>query len=270
MLIAFGKTMSTASLLRGDRVMLLVATVLALVIPFSCRAQTLWSYKVVKSFHHDVEAFTQGLVFADGVLYESTGRFGKSSVRKVKLETGIVLQTRSLPKEIFGEGITLYENHIIQLTWRSRVGFVYDKDTLEVVREFNYPYEGWGVTNDGRRLIMSDGSSTLYFLDPVTFKTSGQLQVTDSNGPVAELNELEYVEGTLYANIWQKDRIAVIDLFTGRVIKYINLEGLWEKEHNVQPDACLNGIAYDDENQRLFVTGKLWPQLFEIVLVPPK
>ena len=191
-------------------------------------------------------------------------------MRKVKLETGTILKSRNLPKEIFGEGITLYENHIIQLTWRSRVGFVYDQDTFEPVREFNYPREGWGITNDGERLIMSDGTSTLYFLDPRTFKTIGQLQVVDNTGPVSALNELEYVEGAIYANIWREDRIAVIDLYTGKVIKYVDLQGLLGQDHLTQPDACLNGIAYDPARQRLFVTGKLWSKLFEITLAAPK
>ena len=183
--------MMTGSFLRCCVVTWLLGAALVLATPISSRAQPLWSYKVVNSYPHDVGAFTQGLVFAEGVLYEGTGGFGRSSVRKVKLETGTILKSRNLPKEIFGEGITLYENHIIQLTWRSRVGFVYDKDTFEPVREFNYPREGWGITNDGERLIMSDGTSTLYFLDPRTFETLGQLEVTDNTGPVSALNELE-------------------------------------------------------------------------------
>jgi glutamine cyclotransferase len=264
------KRMRRASLLPWHRAILLLAAALVLATPISSEAQPVWSYKVVNSYPHDVDAFTQGLVFAEGALYEGTGGFGRSSVRKVKLETGTILKSRNLAKEIFGEGITVYENHIIQLTWRSRIGFVYDKNTFEPVREFNYPREGWGITNDGERLIMSDGTSTLYFLDPRTFKTIGQLQVVDNTGPVSALNELEYVEGAIYANIWREDRIAVIDLYTGKVIKYVDLQGLLDPDHLTQPDACLNGIAYDPARQRLFITGKLWSKLFEITLVPPK
>jgi glutamine cyclotransferase len=229
-----------------------------------------YSYNIVNTYPHDPDAFTQGLVFEDGVLYEGTGLLGQSTLRRVELETGEVLQIREVPAEFFGEGITIYGDKIIQLTWQSHVGFVYDKNSFELLREFNYSTEGWGITHDGEHLIMSDGTSTLHFLDPQTFEEISQLEVLDNNGPVTRLNELEYIQGEIYANIWQTDRIARISPETGRVVGWVDLEGLLTAEDRSEPVDVLNGIAYDADTDRLFVTGKLWPKLFEIELIPPE
>jgi glutamine cyclotransferase len=229
-----------------------------------------YSYNIVNTYPHDRDAFTQGLVFEDGVLYEGTGLYGQSTLRRVELETGAILQIRELPDQFFGEGITIYGDKIIQLTWQSHVGFVYDKNSFELLREFNYSTEGWGITHDGEHLIMSDGTSTLHFLDPQTFEEISQLEVLDNNGPVTRLNELEYIQGEIYANIWQTDRIARISPGTGRVIGWVDLEGLLTAEDRSEPVDVLNGIAYDAETDRLFVTGKLWPTLFEIELISPE
>jgi glutamine cyclotransferase len=224
-----------------------------------------YGFEVVRTFHHDTGAFTEGLVFADGVLYEGTGIPGESELRKVDLETGTVLQVQSLP-EYFGEGITVFGNKIIQLTWQSQRGFVYDKDSFQPLEEFSYTGEGWGITNDGNRLIMSNGSATLSFLDPATFKVIGGTQVSDRNVPVTNLNELEYINGTVYANVWQQDKIAIINIQTGQVKAWIDLTGLYTPA-TFDVDNVLNGIAYDANGGRLFVTGKRWSQLFEIRLV---
>jgi len=229
-----------------------------------------YGYKVINTFAHDRKSFTQGLVFENGILYEGTGLYGRSELRKIDLRTGNILQTRKLPAEFFGEGITIYGNSIIQLTFRSNVGFVYDKNSLELLQQFNYPTEGWGITHNGRHLIMSDGTPTLYFLDPETFEQVSLIRVYDSNVPVWGLNELEYVEGQIYANIWPTERIAIIALDTGRVTGWIDMEGLLARQNHTEYVDVLNGIAYDEENDRLFVTGKFWPKLFEIKLIPTK
>lgn len=226
-----------------------------------------YTYKVVAAYPHDQNAFTEGLVYDDGVLFEGTGLVGQSSLRRVDLETGQTLQLFSLDNDYFGEGITIFEGRIIQLTWRSHKGFVYDKGSLDILADFGYDGEGWGITQDGTRLIMSNGSATLSFLDPVTFEVVGEIEVTDGDSPVANLNELEYINGDVYANVWRQDRIAIIDISTGRVKGWINLAGLYSSER-VDPDNVLNGIAYDVNRNRLFVTGKRWSQLFEIRLEP--
>lgn len=223
-----------------------------------------YTYKIVNVYPHDRNAFTQGLVFEEGVLYEGTGINGRSSLRKVELKTGNILKIHELPDYYFGEGVTVHGDKIIQLTWKSQTGFVYDKDTFELLQKFTYPTEGWGITHDGNCLIMSDGTSTLHFLNSKTFKEIYQLEVYDKKGPVYKLNELEYIQGEIYSNVWQTNRIARIAPQTGQVIGWIDLKGL--KELNVQ-GSVLNGIAYDSNNDRLFVTGKLWPKLFEIELV---
>jgi glutamine cyclotransferase len=227
-------------------------------------------YRIVNSYPHDPRAFTQGLVFADDVLYEGTGLRGHSSLRKIDLKTGNILQIRQLSAQFFGEGITIYGNRIIQLTWRARVGFVYDKKTFQLLDTFNYPTEGWGITHDGRSFIMSDGTSTLYLFDPQTFQEVGRLEVHTRDGPVSRLNELEYVQGEIYANVWKTDRIARISSETGEVVGWIDLEGLLIPEDRSRRIDVLNGIAYDVKNDRLFVTGKLWPKVFEIELVVPE
>ena len=224
-------------------------------------------YRIVNTYPHDPRAFTQGLVFADDALYEGTGLRGPSSLRKVDLKTGNILQVRQLPARFFGEGITIYGNRVIQLTWRARVGFVYDRQTFQLLHTFNYPTEGWGITHDGRSLIMSDGTSTLYLLDPQTFQEVDRLEVHTRDGPVSRLNELEYVQGEIYANVWKTDRIARISPQTGEVLGWIDLEGLLKPEDRYRRIDVLNGIAYDVKNDRLFVSGKLWPKLFEIELV---
>ncbi len=236
--------------------------------PKPTRAAHTFTYEVVNAYLHDRNAFTQGLVFEDGVLYEGTGRHGYSTLRRVDLASGDVLQIRKLPDRFFGEGITIFGDKIIQLTWQSGVGFVYDKNSFELLEEFHYPTEGWGITHDRKRLILSDGTSTLHFLDPETFEETGQIEVCDKDGPVTRLNELEYVRGEIYANVWQTDRIARIAPNTGGVIGWIELAGLLSPEDRTEPVGVLNGIAYDAENDRLFVTGKRWPRLFEIELFP--
>lgn len=227
-----------------------------------------YTYKIINIYPHDKTAFTQGLVFENGVLYEGTGLLGGSSVRKIELETGKVVQTRMLPAQFFGEGIAIYQNRIIQLTWRSKRGFVYDKDSFELLAEFGYSTEGWGITTDGNYLIMSDGTATLYFLDPESFKNVKQIEVYDKrNGPVIRLNDLEYVKGEIYANVWKTDYIARISPKTGQVVGWIELKRLAADNAGDNRVDVLNGIAYDRENDRLFVTGKFWPRLFEIELV---
>ena len=225
-----------------------------------------YTYNVVNIYPHDKYAFTEGLVFENGVLYESTGLYGQSTLRRVELETGKILQSYALPNQFFGEGITIFGDKIIQLTWQSNKGFVYDKDSFDLLREFSYPTEGWGITYDGSRLIMSDGTATLYFLNPETFERVGQVDVYDT-GPVTRLNELEYIQGEIYANIWMEQKIAVINPQTGQVRAWIDLSGIQDLE-NQDTSNVLNGIAYDAEEDRLFVTGKRWPQLFEIKLIP--
>jgi glutamine cyclotransferase len=227
-----------------------------------------YTYRVINTYPHDRNAFAQGLIFSDGILYEGTGLYGRSSLRRVDLETGQVLQFLPLPPQFFGEGITLFGNQIIQLTWKANTGFVYDKDSFELEKSFGYPTEGWGITHDGERLIMSDGTANLYFWDPETFAEIGRVEVYDNNGPVVRLNELEYINGEVYANVWQTNLIARIDPATGRVLGWIRLDGLLTAEDLSEPVDVLNGIAYDAENDRLFVTGKFWPKLFEIEVAP--
>lgn len=227
-----------------------------------------YTYRVVNAYAHDPEAFTQGLVYDQGVFYEGTGLWGGSSIRKVELETGKVLQMEAIAPEHFGEGIALWGDQLIQLTWRSNVGFVYDRETFAPLHEFSYATEGWGITHDGKRLIASDGTSTLYFWDPATFKEIGRIEVKDGDQPVVRLNELEYVNGEIFANVWQTDRIARIDPTTGRVLGWIDLTGLLNAQERAGTEDVLNGIAYDAQGGRLFVTGKLWPKVFEIELVP--
>ncbi len=229
-----------------------------------------YTYKVVNTYPHDRHAFTQGLVFENGFLYEGTGLHGRSTLRKVKLETGEILKIHKLPACFFGEGVTIYQNRIIQLTYKSNVGFVYDKDSFKLLREFRYPTQGWGITHDGNRLIISDGTSTLHLLDPETFKSIGQIQVRDNYGPVSKLNELEYIKGEIYANVWKTERIARIAPQTGKVTGWIELKGLLGPQDRSTRVDVLNGIACDTKNDRFFVTGKWWPKLFEIKLAKPK
>jgi len=225
-----------------------------------------YTYSVVNVYPHDTNAFTEGLVFDGGFLYESTGLYGSSSLRRVDLETGGVLQLLGLQPQYFGEGIAVVGDKIVQLTWQSHVGFAYYRAGFGLLREFEYPTEGWGLTYDGSRLIMSDGTANLYFLDPVTFQRIGQVTVHDT-GPVNEPNELEYIDGTVYANVWREEKIAVINPQNGQVTAWIDLAGIQDLK-NQDPNNVLNGIAYDADGDRLFVTGKMWPHIFEIKLIP--
>jgi glutaminyl-peptide cyclotransferase len=225
-----------------------------------------YTYTIVNVYPHDQTAFTQGLVFDDGTLYEGTGLRGQSTLRRVDLETGNVTQIYSLPSHLFGEGITIFGDKIIQITYTSKKGFVYDKTSFDLLQEFSYSTEqGWGITHDGSKLIMSVGNATLYFLDPETLQITGQVEVIDQE-PVTRLNELEYIDGMVYANIWMTEKIAIINPETGHVTGWINLKGLKTAENSTAD--VLNGIAYDAKTDRLFVTGKLWSNLYEIELVP--
>jgi glutamine cyclotransferase len=221
-----------------------------------------YGYEIVATYPHDADAFTQGLLYEDGYLYEGTGIYGESSLRKVDLETGDVLMRRDLSGSYFGEGITTWGDRIYQLTWQSRVGFVYAKDTFDSLRAFSYDTEGWGLTNDDSELIMSDGSSTISFRNAETFDINRQITVADGTTAVTWLNELEYVDGSIFANVWYHDRIARIHPEDGRVIGWIDLGEICD----VQPNGVLNGIAYDDGGDRLLVTGKNWDLIYEIRL----
>ncbi len=225
-------------------------------------------YRIVNIYPHDRAAFTEGLFFHEGVLYESTGQNGKSWIRKIRLENGEVLQQSQLESQYFGEGIVAWKKSLIQLTYTTEIGFVYDLATLKRQRSFNYSGQGWALTHDGTRIIMSDGSASLRFLDPETLRETGRLPVTDAGKPVLELNELEFVKGEILANVWKTERIARISPKTGQVTGWVDVSGLLDPRDAAGVDV-LNGIAYDAAGDRLFVTGKLWPKLFEIRIVPP-
>ena len=234
--------------------------------PRSVRTDT---YQIMHVYPHDPSAFTQGLVYSEGHLYESTGLNGQSSLRMVDLSTGRVLQRYNLPSEYFGEGLTDWGSHLVQLTWQNGTGFVYDRFSFSLRSTFHYQGEGWGLTHDATSLILSDGSPTLKFLNPESFREIRRISVHDGPGsPINNLNELEYIHGEIYANVWQTDRIARISPRTGRVLGWIDLTGLIDQRELQDSSAVLNGIAYDAQGSRLFVTGKLWPKLFEIKLIP--
>ncbi len=225
-----------------------------------------YGYEIVNTFPHDPLAFTQGLIFQDGSLLESTGQNGKSSLRRVELKTGKVLQKADVPGLYFAEGMTLFNGKIYQLTWQNHKGFIYDPTTFEKQGEFRYDGEGWGLTHDAESLILSDGTYQIRFLDPQTFEVKKTISVYGHGKPLEEINELEYVKGEIYANIWHEDRIARIDPQTGKIVGWIDLAGLLPAGEVTSEEAVLNGIAYDETGDRLFVTGKLWPKLFEIRL----
>jgi glutaminyl-peptide cyclotransferase len=259
-----------------------------------------YRYKIVRTYPHDPKAFTQGLDYEDGILYESTGLYGQSALIKRDLETGEVLKMERLPRRYFGEGITVFGDRVIQLTWKSQTGFVYDKSTFRLLKEFTYHGEGWGLTHDGRQLIMSDGTATLRFLDPNTFAETRRITVRDEGRPLYDLNELEFIpdetkpssqltvpspqfpansqpttdnrqlargsHGSIFANIWQSDSIVVIDPETGRVTGWLDLSTLYPRPYG--SDAVLNGIAFLPQSRHLLLTGKCWPRLYEIALVP--
>ena len=224
-------------------------------------------YSVVATYPHDANAFTQGLVYVGGALYESTGLYGRSSLRRVDLSSGKPELIRPLAAQYFGEGLTAFGERLIQLTWRSGTGFVYSRRDLRPVGQFRYPTEGWGLTQDGKYLIMSDGSATLYFLDPDSFTEVRRIQVRDHRGPVKLLNELEFVGGVIFANVWQSPRIVRIDADSGRVTGVIDLSKLAQRVRRDPSTDVLNGIAYIPGSGRLLITGKLWPNLYAIKLL---
>jgi glutaminyl-peptide cyclotransferase len=236
-------------------------------VPPSASKAPQYGYTVVRSFPHDPKAFTQGLEYFDGFLYEGTGRKGSSAVRKVEIESGKVVQDATLHPQYFGEGITIAQGKLFQLTWQDRTGFVYDAKTLTFIRNFSYFGEGWGLTHEPGGLIMSDGTSTLRFLELTRFQERRRLKVMDAGVPIERLNELEMVRGEIWANVWQTDYIARISPKDGRVLGWINLKGLLGAPMaKLSPDAVLNGIAFDAQRNRIFVTGKLWPRVFEITV----
>jgi glutamine cyclotransferase len=228
------------------------------------KSSPVFGVRVVGEFPHDPRAFTQGLVFYQGVLYEGTGLYGESSVRQVELETGRIIKNRRLPAHFFGEGITLWKDQLIQLTWKNGLGLVYQRNSFKLLKSFSYPGEGWGITHNGKELIISDGSETLRFWDPSHYREVRRLKVHDRGSPVRHLNELEYIQGEIWANVFQTDRIVRISPESGEVRSWLDLKGLLSREgQNAEADV-LNGIAYDVEKNRIFVTGKNWPKLFEI------
>jgi len=225
-----------------------------------------WGYQVVKTYPHDREAFTQGLQFKDGFLYEGTGLQGRSTLRKVKLETGVVLQKLSLPAHYFGEGISIIGDRIVQITWQSEVGFVWGLKDFKLQKQFSYKGEGWGLTTDGKNLYFSDGTDEIRILDGNTLAELRRIKVRENGRPVRDLNELEWVEGEILANVWQTDRIVKVNPLDGRVTGSVDLSGLLTAGERAGTDV-MNGIAYDSVGKRLFVTGKLWPKVFEVKLV---
>jgi glutaminyl-peptide cyclotransferase len=263
----------------GYRVRLFVLVlVTALLVPIAVTAQeatpvretpATFGYRVVTEYPHDRRAFTEGLAYVDGVLYEGTGLYGESTLRRVELETGEVLQAVGLSKEYFGEGISVLGDRIYQLTWKSGICVVFDRETFELQEALTYPTEGWGMTTDGERLIMSDGTNRLFIRDPETFAELDTIDVYDGARAIWNLNELEVVDDEIWANVWQTDRIARIDPESGQVTGWIDMTGLLsQSDRGRQTVDVLNGIAYDPDTDRLFVTGKLWPKLFEIEIVP--
>ncbi|MCK5670564.1 glutaminyl-peptide cyclotransferase [Candidatus Bathyarchaeota archaeon] len=226
-----------------------------------------YTFNVVDTYPHDESAFTQGFVYHGGLLYEGTGLYGRSSLRITELSTGDFIEQVNLPSDLFGEGITILGDRLYQVTWQENTGFVYSLD-LAFIDTFTYDGEGWGLTHDGEHLVLSNGSSTLSFLDPGTFQVVRTVDVTYDDEPVSNLNELEYVDGVIYANIWQTDRIVMIDPEDGAVVGWIDLEGLEEHLDSTEGINVLNGIAYNEESGRLLVTGKLWTNVFEIELIP--
>jgi glutaminyl-peptide cyclotransferase len=245
----------------------MVAVLIAATALFASAADT---YRIVHTYPHDQQAFTQGLIYVDGHLYESTGIKGRGSLREEDLETGRILQFHEVPDQYFAEGLTDWKNTLVQLTWQSHLALVYDRATFRLLRTFSYAGEGWGLTHDAKSLILSDGTATLRFFDPETFHEVRRITVRDNGRRVTQLNELEFIHGEIYANIWHADRIARISPATGRVLDWIDLKGLMPRNQLSDDEAVLNGIAFDAEHGRLFVTGKLWPKIFEITLVPEK
>jgi len=226
----------------------------------------MYSYNIINTYSHDARAFTEGLVYEDGFFYESTGKYNESTLRKVDLETGEILKLHKLSDNYFGEGIAIYDNKIFQLTWKTNVGFIYDKDTFSLINKFYYNTEGWGLTHNDEHLIMSDGTDEINFLNPKNFKKVYSIKVHDEFRPITRLNELEFIQGEIYANVWRTDKIARICPHSGKITGWIDLKGLLSpKEYKIA--GTLNGITYDKQNNRIFVTGKMWPKIFEIKLI---
>lgn len=240
-----------------------------LLLTFNARTQRcrFYSIKVTASYPHDDTAFTQGLAYKDGFLYESTGLYGHSSIRKTKLQTGSLQTQVNLTQGYFGEGLAIHDNRIIQVTWREHTGFVYSLDDLRLLDSFTIPYEGWGLTQNGTHLILSNGTSTITFMNPHSYEITHTIQVTYQDTPVRNLNELEYVDGVIYANIWHQDEIVMINPSDGTVMGWINLEGIREHLDSTEGINVLNGIAYNTETEQLLVSGKYWPNILEIKLV---
>lgn len=230
---------------------------------------THYTYRIVDTYPHDKEAFTQGFLYHNGSFFEGTGLKGKSSLRKTDLDTGDIIDIVELPEKYFGEGITIFNNKIYQLTWKAETGFIYNMD-FELIKKFKYSGEGWGLTHNENQLIMSNGSSTLYFLNPENLEIEKELNVKRNGESVSNINELEYIRGEIYANIWHKNYILRINPDSGKVTGIIDLEDIISPDDYNHKLDVLNGIAYDKKNDRLFVTGKLWPLIFEIELVPEK
>jgi glutamine cyclotransferase len=256
-----------ASILTAATILVLSLTAFILLSNRPAGSPTQYTHTVVNEYPHDTNAFTQGLVIDNGVLYEGTGLNGHSTLRRVDLETGEVLQLYELSDEFFGEGITVFGDKVIQLTWLSHKGFVYDKNSFDLIQNFTYPTEGWGITHNSTHLIMSNGTANLHFLNPETFERVGEISVNDAGTPVTKLNELEYIKGEIYANIWYEQKIAIINPQTGTVRAWIDLTGIGATE-NTSGGRVLNGIAYNANEDRLFVTGKMWSKLYEIQLTP--
>ena len=258
---------------RGRRHLIVLVAVLALgggavLLLAQSRRPAVAGIRVVESYPHDPRAFSQGLAFHDGQLYEGTGQTGQSALRRVELKTGRVLQQHRLDRRLFGEGVTILDGKIYQLTWKAGVCFVYDLKTFREVGRFRYPGEGWGLTHNGRQLILSDGSSTLRFIDPTTFRVVRRVYVKHQRRALTDLNELEYVDGEILANVWRKDYIARINPETGVVVGWIDLRSLYPPSRRASVEHVLNGIAYDADGKRLLVTGKNWPRLYHIELTP--
>ena len=249
--------------MRMPRALVLVVTATALY-PAPPRPTPLYGYRVVRTYPHDPRAFTQGLEYRGGFLYEGTGLNGRSTLRKVELQTGRVLQEIQLDPQYFGEGVTVLDQSILELTWQSHRGFVYNRGTFQLIRNFDYVGEGWGLTNNGSEIFMSDGTPAIRVWSPATLQEIRRFSVHDGQTSIASLNELEFVRGEIYANVWQTDRIARISPKDGNVIGWIDLSGLLPEADRAAGADVLNGIAYDSLGDRLFVTGKLWPKLFEI------
>lgn len=247
------------------------STMITATVHTSLSSAPVYTYGVTDTYPHDPNAFTEGLVYYNGFLYESSGLYGNSSLRRVDIDTGQILQIYNLSSEYFGEGITIFNNTIIQLTWQNNTGFVYDLNSFGLLRNFSYPGEGWGLTNNGSQLIMSDGTANLYFLNPQTFQRTSEITVRDGTTPVDDLNSLDFINGSIFANVWPTSTILVIDPATGQVTASIDLTGIenFTDCHCDLANDVLNGIAYDTQGNRLFVTGKMWPDVFQIQIIPP-